>query len=387
MSQLALIAPDPVAAVPVEQAAGLVPVSDEVRTHLQGKVDAYVADLLKHDTQSPEFGKVAGQLASIGQKEIVALSSVSSRFLDMPATAMGNESGVGRALLDLRTVIDRLDPAREGDLLKPRKLLGIIPFGNRIKAYFDRYASAQDHIQAIITSLVQGKDELLQDNIAIETERDKIWELMDKLEQMIVVTKMLDTKLEKKCAELDSYDPAKSRAMRENALFCVRQRQTDLLTQMTVSVQGYLALDLIRKNNVELIKGVDRATTTTIAALRTAVTVAQALNNQRLVLNQITALNSTTAGMIESTGNLLRTQTTAIHEQAASATIQVEVLQRAFQNIYATMDAVDSFKLKALDAMKATINSLSVETEKAQDYITRAQGAGPSTGDFLPTAN
>lgn len=387
MSQLALIAPDPVAAVPVEQAAGLVPVSDEVRTHLQGKVDAYVADLLKHDTQSPEFGKVAGQLASIGQKEIVALSSVSSRFLDMPATAMGNESGVGRALLDLRTVIDRLDPAREGDLLKPRKLLGIIPFGNRIKAYFDRYASAQDHIQAIITSLVQGKDELLQDNIAIETERDKIWELMDKLEQMIVVTKMLDTKLEKKCAELDSYDPAKSRAMRENALFSVRQRQTDLLTQMTVSVQGYLALDLIRKNNVELIKGVDRATTTTIAALRTAVTVAQALNNQRLVLNQITALNSTTAGMIESTGNLLRTQTTAIHEQAASATIQVEVLQRAFQNIYATMDAVDSFKLKALDAMKATINSLSVETEKAQDYITRAQGAGPSTGDFLPTAN
>lgn len=387
MSQLALIAPDPVAAVPVERAAGLVPVSDEVRTHLQGKVDAYVSDLLKHDTQSPEFGKVAGQLASIGQKEIVALSRVSNRFLDKPATMLGKESSVSRALLDLRTIVDRLDPAREGDLLKPRKLFGIIPFGNRIKAYFDRYASAQNHIQAIITSLVQGKDELLQDNIAIETERDKIWELMGKLEQMIVATKMLDTKLEEKSAEFDSYDPAKSRALRENPLFCVRQRQTDLLTQMTVSVQGYLALDLIRKNNVELIKGVDRATTTTIAALRTAVTVAQALNNQRLVLNQITALNSTTASMIESTSNVLRTQSAAIHEQAASATIQVEVLQRAFQNIYATMDAVDSFKLEALDSMKTTINSLSVETEKAQDYITRAQGTGRSTGDFLLTAN
>lgn len=387
MSPLALIAPDPVAAVPVEQAAGLVPISDEVRTHLQGKVDAYVSDLLKHDTQSPEFGKVAGRLASIGQKEIMALSSLSNRFLDKPATTLGNDSGVGRALLDLRTVVDRLDPAREGDLLKPRKLLGIIPFGNKIQAYFDRYASAQNHIQAIITSLVQGKDELLQDNIAIETERDRIWELMGKLEQMIVVTKMLDTRIEEKCAELDSYAPAKSRALRENALFCLRQRQTDLLTQMTVSVQGYLALDLIRKNNVELIKGVDRATTTTIAALRTAVTVAQALNNQRLVLNQITALNATTASVIDSTGNLLRTQTATIHEQAASATIQVEVLQRAFQNIYATMDAVDSFKLKALDSMKATINALSVETEKAKDYITRAQGEEPSAGGFLLTAN
>lgn len=388
MSELTLTAPDPVAAIPAEQAAGLVPVSNEVRSQLHGKVDAYVADLLKHDTQSPEFGKVSGQISSIGQKEIVALSSASNRFLDKPTKAMGDEGGVGKALLDLRTVIDGLDPGRQGDLLKPRKLLGFIPFGSKIRAYFDRYASAQTHIQAIITSLVRGKDELLQDNIAIETERGKIWELMGKLEQMIVITKTLDAKLEEKTAELDSYDPAKARALRENALFYVRQRQTDLLTQMAVSVQGYLALDLIKKNNVELIKGVDRATTTTIAALRTAVTVAQALNNQRLVLNQISALNTTTANMIESTGNLLRTQTAAIHEQASSATIQVEVLQRAFQNIYATMDAVDTFKLKALDSMKTTINTLSAETEKAQGYIARAQGSSQSTGgDFLLTAN
>src|SRR2546428_13963908 len=65
-------------------------------------------------------------------------------------------------------------------------------------------------------------------------------------------------------------------------------------TQLAVNAQGYLALELVRKNNLELIKGVDRATTTTISALRTAVIVAQALTNQELVLNQITALNTTT---------------------------------------------------------------------------------------------
>ncbi|WP_408589439.1 toxic anion resistance protein [Novosphingobium sp.] len=388
MSQLILTAPEPVKVIPADQAAGLVPVSQEVRSQLQTKVDAYVADLLRHDSQSPEFGKVSGQISSIGQKEIVALSSASNRFLDKPTKAMGDEGGVGRALLDLRTVIDGLDPGRETNLLKSRKLLGFIPFGSKIKAYFDRYASAQTHIQAIITSLVRGKDDLLQDNIAIETERGKIWELMGKLEQMIIITRELDAKLEGKCAELDGFDPAKAKALRENALFYVRQRHTDLLTQMAVSVQGYLALDLIRKNNVELIKGVDRATTTTIAALRTAVTVAQALNNQRLVLNQISALNTTTANIIESTGNLLRTQTAGIHEQASSATIQVEVLQRAFQNIYATMDAVDTFKLKALDSMKTTINILSAETEKAEGYIARAQGMTQSVGgDFLLTAS
>jgi uncharacterized protein YaaN involved in tellurite resistance len=188
------------------------------------------------------------------------------------------------------------------------------------------------------------------------------------------MSKTLDEKLEAKAAELDYADPAKAKAIRETALFYVRQRRQDLLTQLAVSVQGYLALDLVKKNNVELMKGVDRAATTTVAALRTAVTVAQALTNQRLVLEQITALNTTTANIIDSTGELLKSQTAQIHEQAASSTIPIETLQRAFQNIYDTMDNIDTFKLKALENMKTTVTVLSSEVEKSKGYIARSEG-------------
>jgi uncharacterized protein YaaN involved in tellurite resistance len=143
---------------------------------------------------------------------------------------------------------------------------------------------------------------------------------------------------------------------------------------MAVTVQGYLALDLVKKNNVELVKGVDRASTTTVAALRTAVTVAQALTNQKLVLEQIGALNTTTAGMIDRTGELLKNQSGDIHKQAASATIPLETLQRAFQNIYDTMDTIDRFKLEALGNMKQTVNVLTSEVEKSRGYIARAEG-------------
>jgi uncharacterized protein YaaN involved in tellurite resistance len=154
----------------------------------------------------------------------------------------------------------------------------------------------------------------------------------------------------------------------------VRQRTTDLLTQMAVTVQGYLALDLVKKNNVELVKGVDRASTTTVAALRTAVTVAQALTQQKLVLNQITALNTTTANIIDSTGELLKTQTAQIHQQAAASTIPLETLKRAFQNIYTTMDTIDAFKVQALSSMKQTVDALSGEVERSRGYIARAEG-------------
>jgi uncharacterized protein YaaN involved in tellurite resistance len=145
------------------------------------------------------------------------------------------------------------------------------------------------------------------------------------------------------------------------------------MTQLAVSVQGYLALDVIRKNNVELIRGVDRATTTTVSALRTAVIVAQALSDQKLVLDQITALNTTTSNLIESTSVLLRQQSGAINEQAASSTVDIAKLQAAFDNIYATMDEIDGFKLQALDNMAKTVDALSVQVQKSQGYIERAR--------------
>ena len=374
-TELKLTAPDPVPVVPVAKASGLVPVSDENRSKLTAKVDAFVDELVAIDANSPEFGQKVDQITNMGRKEIMAAAGMSNRFLDRPVRAMDKDSGVGANLAELRRTVETLDPGKAGKLSKGRKFLGIIPFGNSMKRYFNSYESAQTHIQAVLTHLGSGKDELLMDNAAIDQERAKLWEAMGSLEQMIVISKQLDAKLEEKAADLDATDPAKAKAIRESALFYVRQRTQDLLTQMAVSVQGYLALDLVKKNNVELVKGVDRASTTTVAALRTAVTVSQAMANQRLVLEQVTALNTTTAGLIDSTGTLLREQTGKIHEMAASSTIPMETLQRAFQNIYDTMDNIDTFKVKALESMKQTVTTLSSEVEKSKGYIARAEGA------------
>jgi uncharacterized protein YaaN involved in tellurite resistance len=374
-SDLVLNAPDPVPVVSSSEAAGLVPIDDGKKSQLDEKVDTFIAELIAQDVNSPEFGKRVDQITNMGRREIAEAAGQSNRFLDRPVRAMDQESGVGSDLAELRRTIEDLDPGKKGDLLAPKKLFGIIPFGNKLRNYFDSYKSAQSHIASILSRLASGKDELIKDNAAIDVERQSLWAAMGRLEQMIHISKAMDGKLEAKALELESIDPAKAKAVRETALFYVRQRSQDLLTQMAVTVQGYLALDLVKKNNIELVKGVDRASTTTVSALRTAVTVAQAMTNQRLVLQQITALNTTTANIIDSTGELLRTQTAEIHKQAASATIPLATLQRAFQNIYTTMDTIDQFKVQALSTMKQTVDSLSTEVEKSKGYIARAEGA------------
>jgi len=373
-TELKLTPPDPVAAIQAERAAGLVPVADEVQTKLQEKVEGYINDLLAQDVNSPEFGKRVDQLTNMGRKEIMEAAGQSNRFLDRPIRQMDDQTGVGADLAELRRTVEDLDPSKRGSLTTKQKLFGIIPWGNKLRNYFDSYQSAQCHISAVLGRLANGKDELLMDNAAIDVERQNLWKAMGKLEQMIVISKQLDARLEEKAAELELSDPAKAKALRETALFYVRQRHQDLLTQMAVTVQGYLAMDLVKKNNIELVKGVDRASTTTVGALRTAVTVAQAMTNQRLVLDQITALNTTTANIIDGTGRMMRENTAAIHEQAAAATIPLETLSRAFQNIYDTMDAIDTFKVKALESMKQTSDALEKEVEKSKGYIARAEG-------------
>ncbi|MGD9545650.1 MAG: toxic anion resistance protein [Methylocystis sp.] len=349
-------------------------ISQEQKSKLALRVTEFVDDLVSQDANSPEFGRRVDQIIHLGRREIADAAGRSNRFLDRPTEAMEETSGVGADLVELRRAIEDLDPFKRGNLLAPRKLFGLIPFGDNLRRYFNAYKSAQSHIGAILARLQSGKDELLRDNAAIDVERQNLWVALGRVEQMIFVSQALDDELQNRAAVFDASDPGKAKAIRETALFYVRQRTQDLMTQAAVSTQGYLALDLVKKNNIELIKGVDRASTTTVGALRTAVTVAQALSHQKLVLDQIAVLNTTTANIIDGTGQMLRDNTAQTHQQAASATVSIETLRRAFQNIYDVMDKIDAFKLQALDGMKQTVSALEAEIDRSKAYIAVVQG-------------
>jgi uncharacterized protein YaaN involved in tellurite resistance len=198
-----------------------------------------------------------------------------------------------------------------------------------------------------------------------------MWELMGKLEQCVYLCKKLDAEISAQIAAVESSDPERAKHLKENVLFYARQKVTDLLTQMAVNVQGYMALDLIKRNNLELVKGVDRARTTTLSALRTAVIVSSALGNQKLALDRINALKETTGSMIASTSEMLRAQSGEIFQQASDPTIEVAKLQSAFDNIYATIDTIDAYKVQSLDAMSKTVDALTDQVQKAKAVLQR----------------
>ena len=379
-SVLTLTAPPPAQAVAATAAPRLAPaVEASALPGLDAKVEGYIGSLMAAEPRSPDFAAKATDVRSMGDEDIRRAAESSNRLLKSPVKAMqegglSEGSKVGSTLIELRRTVEDLDPK---EATGPKRFMGMIPFGDKLTDYFHKYQSAESHLDAILHALRDGQDELGKDNAALNLEKQQLWEAMGRLNQYVYVAERLDARLAAGITDIEPISPEKAKALRDDVLFYVRQKHQDLLTQLAVSIQNYLAIDIVIKNNIELMKGVDRASTTTISALRTAVMVAQALGNQKLVLDQITALNTTTSSMIERTSEMLRDNSVAIQQQAASATIGLPQLQAAFQNIYATMDAIDSFKVEALDNMAATIGTLETEVGKSREYLDRVERQNP----------
>ncbi|MFJ7587448.1 toxic anion resistance protein [Streptomyces sp. NPDC097617] len=379
--------PEPVAPVAKEQAAGLVPLQDGVREEMARRAGEYVGSLAGIDARSPEFARRVGEIAGLGSADIRTAAQQSNRMLDRAVRSLGSDGGgdaqarVAGSLVELRRTVEDLDPRDT-----PGKgIKGILAKlgGNRFRDHVAKYASSQTTLNKIVGSLRGGQDELRRDNAALHTERSRLWETMGKLQEYAVLTEALDGAVEQRIAEAEHTDPGAADAMRADVLFPVRQKHQDLLTQLAVCAQGYLAMDVVRRNNDELIKGVDRAATTTVSALRIAVMLASALDNQRKVIEQVDALKGTTEQLIRGNAKMLSTQSGEIQRIAADPAVGVETLRTAFAQIYRTLDAIDAFKVQATQNMAATVESLAGELQSASAHLARTRGAAALEGGAL----
>ncbi|MFH8365912.1 toxic anion resistance protein [Streptomyces sp. NPDC018031] len=388
---LVLTPPEPVAPVAPEQAAGLVPVEEAVRAELRQRAADYVGRLAGLDARSPEFTTHLTEITQLGAPEIRGAAQQSNRMLDRTVRSLSDGKGgpggqggdaqsrVAGSLVQLRRTVEDLDPA-EAPGRGARRLLAKLPGGRKFRDHVAKYASAQSTLNKIVAALRSGQDELRRDNAALHTERTRLWETMGKLQEYAVLTEALDGAVGQRIAAVEATDPQAADALRADVLFPVRQKHQDLLTQLAVCAQGYLAMDVVRRNNDELVKGVERAATTTVSALRIAVMLSAALENQRKVTEQVDALRSTTEDLIRGNSAMLATQSGEIQRIAADPAVGAETLRGAFQEIFRTLDAIDTYKVQATEAMAATVASLSGELATASGYLERTRTAGEPEG-------
>ncbi len=285
---------------------------------------------------------------------------------------MGDEGGqVAKGLTELNLQLKDLDPSAV-DFAKSG-ILG--KFFNPLRSYFAKYQKADAVISDIIISLDKGKIVLKNDNTTLDFEQQSLRELTKKLQKEIQLGMLMDQEIETQieAAKLRSESEEKIRFITEEVLFPLRQRVMDLQQMLVVNQQGIMAIEVVIRNNKELIRGVDRARNVTVSALKISVTVASALYNQKIVLRKIELLNQTTNSLISGTSKMLKDQGAAIHKQSLESSISVDTLKQAFTDVLSALDSISTYKQEALPKMRETINQFRELADSGEQQIKRLE--------------
>src|SRR5690606_38820104 len=80
--------------------------------------------------------------------------------------------------------------------------------------------------------------------------------------------------------------------------------------------------------------------------------------NQRLVLDRVRSINTTTSDLIAGTAQALRTQGVEIQTQASSTVLDMEKLEQAFNDVIGAIDEVSRYRREALPRLDEQINRL-----------------------------
>jgi uncharacterized protein YaaN involved in tellurite resistance len=351
--------------------------SDE--KNLDGKATEFVEKLLSFS--SDDIEEQLAKKNSVEQMgfEIQKRASKQSEMLRQPVKNLSQKTDdggdVANSLINLKVTVEALDPANFN--FEPgwfSRVMGQIPgIGTPIKRYFSKFESAQTVISSITSSLENGRDQLLRDNLTLQEDQRQMRETSKRLEQAIKLGQLMDVKIQYKLDREIPKDDPKNRFVAEELLFPLRQRIIDLQQQLAVSQQGVIATEIIIRNNKELSRGVNRALNVTVTALETAATVAIALANQKIVLDKVNSVSKTTSDLIAGTALRLKTQGTEIHKQASSAQLDLNSLKSAFADLKIAMEEVSTFRLNALPQMANTILELDRISGDAEKTISKME--------------
>ncbi len=297
----------------------------------------------------PDQKQILEAIAHLGQREFIATAAISGRVLDRRFRSMDSQFAgkgpIARRLAELRKAADELDPSR--------MKLGGKSSADQIKEldrFFERFARAKPKLEANLAELTQSRFVLERDVASIESEEASLAQEMEALREHVFLAERLDGALTARLDRLSAADAERASHLRSLVLAELRNRRTQILTQLAIATQGYAALEIVQESNDEVLDAVASAISTTSAALRTAVLAAQAAASQRLAIGRLEATRRAESAIAD--------QALAFEAGMAAQPDQTELLKSAWEEMRAALDRVEEQKVRALRSISTADREL-----------------------------
>lgn len=373
LAGFSLALPDPERAEQKVKAA--TEVSPELKQQIESVGGQQAMIVMGADLSDPTArARVRKTVETLGAKN-ASVSAAKSKMLDTRIRTLAqSDSGNTKLAADLQNLTIRvreLDPSRVnfqrqgflGKLFKPTE------------RYLEQFRTAREEIDDIIVSLTNSAETLRQNNIAIDGYEADIYAESKQIAADIEMANDFEAALVAAIdkAKAEGIDPEKIRFIENDVLFPLEQRRQDLQSLLAVNQQAGISLSILRETNSTLIQNVNRTTRITVRALDTGVMLQRALADQKAALEQTKAVREATEAIISANAEALHQQSREIRDMASEAVVNPEVLQKAFDELFQTLEEGDAWRQAAIPRMQQTIDVLQDMSTKAQMRIDRIQ--------------
>lgn len=242
-------------------------------------------------------------------------ASEGSRRLDR-ATAFGQSAS--SSLDDLQALMADLGaPAQP----RRRSLFKTTPIS---------HADPQTRLEVSVERLDGERDNVARSLITIESDSKKLRAAAVELDDALALIRACAAAVDAAGRELMFDQPARARFLRDTARAHLLSREQDVATQLAVTQQGILTLQLLIDGQNALAQALSRARDTSVAALRTAIAAQRAITGSQDMARQVEALERTVRaaeGAPATRGDLQRVLDDAV-DQARRAILAAQAAQR-----------------------------------------------------------
>ena len=297
------------------------------------------------------------------------LDLLKTRMADL-LTQNGSGAEISHDLVELRLVLNEINPHELGKPGFLRRLFGFLPFVGRYPSLLRileriaiRYETVSRQVQIVETKLRVGRSMLRRDNIELRKLYEQIEDQQLPIRKSAYMGALLMEQLSHLLTNID--DPLEEERIR-NALHDVSMRVQDLHTMDEVHTQFFVSIEMTRQNNNRLAQSVDRTLSLAMNMVMVGLAIQTALARQKKILEATQRTQEFLGNMIVANAQAIKQHTEEIGDVYNNPVVAVEKITQAHHDLIEAMEIADQLKQKGIEYARENIAKLNQLTADLQ---------------------
>lgn len=285
-------------------------------------------------------------ISSYGSDLQKAMDSYSSDFLKQ---SFDSKAGIESAQL-ISNLLGELHEVNISDLEAPsaikrflRKIPGLKKLIISVEQIKAKYDTIEKNIDGIVKKLEATRQIAIRDNNLLQKQFENNCDYVDQLEDLIVAGKMKSEEvgallddMKSKAYEYEEYQISDIEEFKNS----LDKRLSDLIALRFAFKQSLTQIRIIQRTNILHANNTESQIAMTIPLWKNQLSLAVALYDQKQAIEVSTKVTDTTNELMRKNAEMMKTQSIEVAKQSQRSVIDIETLQKATQELIATVEGV-----------------------------------------------